>query len=105
MPMLALINSSCSSNWKGWLKQSSSLWATSSASLFLLQAGQQDNKFVTAKARYCVDIAQVGLEAFGDALEQLVADRMAEAVIDVLETVEVDKQHGAHALVDAGHLR
>ncbi|MNS39414.1 hypothetical protein D3C72_716960 [compost metagenome] len=35
------------------------------------------------------------LQAHGDALEQQIADRVAEAVIDVFEAVEIEKQHGA----------
>ena len=33
-------------------------------------------------------------EALGDLLEQLVAGVVAEAVVDLLEAVEVDEQHG-----------
>ena len=36
--------------------------------------------------------------------EQLVADRVAERVVDGLEAVEVDEQHAEHAIV-ASHAR
>ena len=61
----------------------------------LLQAGQQDDEFVAAQARHGVDVAQLLLEAHGDVLEQQVADGVAEAVVDVLEAVQVEEQHGA----------
>ena len=41
------------------------------------------------------------LKAIKQALEQLVADRVAEAVVDLLETVEIEKQHGAELVVGA----
>eukprot|EP00659_Diplonema_papillatum_P013429 gene13429-biopygen13469 len=63
----------------------------------LLQAGQQDDEFVTAQAGDGVDVSQLVLEANGDVLEQQVANRVAEAVVDVFETVEVEEQHGALA--------
>ena len=40
-------------------------------------------------------------QACGDGLEQLVADRVAEAVVDLLEAVEVEEQHGAQLVVGA----
>ncbi|MNM84301.1 hypothetical protein D3C81_963850 [compost metagenome] len=60
----------------------------------LVQTGQQDDELITAQARHCIDIAHLFFQALGDAFEQQVADRMAKAVVDVLETVEVEKQHG-----------
>ncbi|MNN23892.1 hypothetical protein D3C81_1373030 [compost metagenome] len=65
----------------------------------LLQARQQDNEFVTPQARHGIDVTQLLLEAHGNALEQQVADRVAEAVVDVLEAVEVEEQHRALAAV------
>ncbi|MNP72379.1 hypothetical protein D3C76_1689270 [compost metagenome] len=63
----------------------------------MLQAGQQDDELVTPQARHGVDIAHLLLEAMGDAFEQQIAHRVAQAVVDVLEAVEVEKQHGALA--------
>ncbi len=37
--------------------------------------------------------AHLGLEPFGDRLQQPVAHRMAERVVDVLEQIEIDAQH------------
>ena len=69
--------------------------------LRLVQAGQQDDEFVAAETGHGVDIAQLQFQACGDGLEQLVADRVAEAVVDLLETVEIEKQHGAELVVGA----
>ncbi|MOA03335.1 hypothetical protein D3C78_1228360 [compost metagenome] len=57
----------------------------------LLQAGQQDDEFVTAQARHGIDVPQLLLEAHGNALEQQVADGVAKAVVDVFETVQVQE--------------
>lgn len=56
-----------------------------------MQAGEQDDEFVTTQPRHGIDIAQLLLEAHGDAFEQQVADRVAEAVVDVFETVQVQE--------------
>ena len=64
----------------------------------LVQAGQQDDEFVAALACDGVDIAQLFAQAPGDGFQQLVADRVAEAVVDVLEAVQVEEQHGAQLL-------
>ncbi|MNQ63195.1 hypothetical protein D3C85_775690 [compost metagenome] len=68
----------------------------------LLQAWQQDNELVTAQACHGVDVTQLLLETCGNALEQQVAHRVAEAVVDVLEAVQVDEQHGALVVVVGG---
>ncbi|MNE16874.1 hypothetical protein D3C80_1098330 [compost metagenome] len=60
-----------------------------------MQAGQQDDELVAAQAGHGVDVPHLFFQALGDAFEQQVADRMAKAVVDVLETVEVEKQHGS----------
>ncbi|MNP56140.1 hypothetical protein D3C76_1508430 [compost metagenome] len=65
----------------------------------MLQAGEQDDEFVAAQARDGVDVAQLVLEAHGNALEQQIADRVAEAVVDVLETVQIEEQHRPLAAV------
>ncbi len=64
----------------------------------LVQARQQDDEFVAPQARHGVHVAHLLFEALCDALEQQVAYRMAEAVVDVLETVQVQEQHGALAI-------
>ncbi|MNG93821.1 hypothetical protein D3C79_528030 [compost metagenome] len=65
-----------------------------------VQAGQENDEFVAAQPGHGVDVAHLFLQALGDAFEQQVADRMAEAVVDVLETVEVEEQHRTLAIGD-----
>ncbi len=52
----------------------------------------QDRELVAAQPRHGVAGAEKVLEPAGDAHQQLVADRVAEAVVDVLEAVEVEKE-------------
>ena len=52
-----------------------------------------DHELVAAQAREQIGLAQRGRERARDALQELVADPVAERVVDVLEPVEVDEQH------------
>ena len=54
----------------------------------------QHGELVAAEAGHGVAGAGGGAEAFGDSHEQAVAGRMPEAVVDRLEVVEVQEQHG-----------
>jgi len=56
-------------------------------------------ELVAAHARQGHAVFEQLAQAFGDGLEQLVADVVAEAFVDVLEVVEVDDHHRAAALV------
>ena len=56
--------------------------------------GQQGGEFVTAEAPEQVVAAQDRGESGGDLDEQGVAHAVAVAVVDLLEAVEVDHQHG-----------
>ena len=60
----------------------------------------EHDELVAAEACQQVADAHHRAEAAGDVLEQLVADAVAEAVVDHLEVVEVEEQHGD--LADAG---
>src|SRR5439155_18451742 len=51
---------------------------------------QQNGEFVAAQARERVALAQARLEAPRHRCEQLVADEMAEAVVDHLEAIEIE---------------
>ncbi len=42
-----------------------------------------------------VDVTQDRAQALADQLQQAIANRVAQAVVDLLETVKVDKQQGA----------
>jgi hypothetical protein len=99
MPMLALVKNSCSPAWNG-AEAGQQLVGDGAGVAGLVQAGQQDDEFVAAQAGHGVDVAHLLLQALGDAFEQQVADRVAEAVVDVLEAVEVEEQHRALAVGD-----
>ena len=69
----------------------------------LLDAGLDDGEFVAAEARDGVGLAHAAAQPLGHDLEQLVADRMAERVVDALEVVEVEIEHRKLAAApDAG---
>ena len=71
-----------------------------------LRAGMalQDREFVAAKPRDGVALAHRDANALRDDPEQLVADRMAERVVDALEVVEVEIEH-RHRLAVRFHAR
>ena len=62
------------------------------------------HELVAAQARQQVGLAQRARQRGRHALQELVADAMAERVVDVLEAVEVDEQH-ADAMAAALGLR
>ena len=53
-----------------------------------------DGEFVPAQPRGDIGLTEAAAQAPGDALQQLVADGMAESVVDALELVDVDIKHG-----------
>ena len=55
---------------------------------------EKNREFVTAESGGGVRRAHTRPQPFGNAAEQLVARPVTEAVVDVLEPVEVDEQHG-----------
>ncbi len=55
----------------------------------------QDDELVAADPRHRIGGPHRRAQAIGDLLEERVADRVAEGVVDRLEPVEVDQQHGA----------
>ena len=63
---------------------------------------QQHRELVAAQAGRGVGRAQAALEPPGGRDQQLVAGGVAEAVVDVLEVVQVDEQDGQVALARAG---
>ena len=67
--------------------------------------GQQDHELVPTQARHRVLVVLAGQDALGRRLQQLVAHRVAQAVIDVLEVVQVDDQDGAEVMVVATALQ
>ena len=51
--------------------------------------GQEHAELLAAEARRNVDVADVLAQRIGEGLQELVPDRVAEAVVDALEVVEV----------------
>ena len=59
----------------------------------VLDSGLNDGELVAAEPGRHVGFLEATAQALGDALEQLIADRMAERVVDALELVDVDIEH------------
>ena len=59
----------------------------------ILEFLDDDHELVAAQARQQVGLAQRLRQRGGHALQQLVADTMAQRVVDVLEPVQIDEQH------------
>ena len=57
------------------------------------QPALDDGEFVGVEAGERVLLAQGGAQALGDAAQQLVADAVAERIVDRLEIVEAEHQH------------
>ena len=55
--------------------------------------GEQDDELVAAVPAHRVRLAHRGLETAGGELQDPIADRVAERVVDLLEVVEVDEDH------------
>ena len=62
--------------------------------LLLDEAVQQDRELVAAQPGQRVALPQAAFEAAGDRDQQLVADEVAEAVVDHLEPIEIEIQDG-----------
>ena len=52
----------------------------------------QNSKFIAAKPRNCIDLAQQWLDARGGFPQQCIASRMSERVIDLLKPVDIQQQ-------------
>ena len=55
---------------------------------------QQQHELVAAHARDGVDLADHAAQSQRDAIQQLVAGVMAERIVDELEAIQVEHQHG-----------
>ena len=58
---------------------------------------QHGDEFITAETGQRIAFAQAVPEARYHLQQQFIAGAMAQTVIDLLETVEIDEQHGADA--------
>ena len=59
----------------------------------LLHAVHDDGELVAAQARDGVGLARAAAQPLGHDLEQLVADGMAERIVDALEMIEIEAEH------------
>ena len=57
-------------------------------------ADSDDRKFVAAETSNKIIFMHDLAEAFGDVENELIADMVPERIVDVLEVVEVDEEHG-----------
>ena len=60
----------------------------------ILGAALQDRKLVAAEARHDVGLADGIADAACDLPQQLIADGVAERIVDVLEIIEIEIKHG-----------
>ena len=66
------------------------------------QVLENDRELVTAQACHGIDLARATTEASGDVLEQAVAQRVSEAVVDGLESVQVEEQQCHQVFLPVG---
>ena len=59
----------------------------------MLDFGKQHDEFIAALPADRVRGAHAIHQPLGDGLKKLVADRMSQRIVDVLETVQIQKQH------------
>lgn len=62
-----------------------------------MDVAEDDREFVAAEARDRIDLAHAGTEALGHGAQERVADGMPQGVVDLLEPVEVEAEHGEPA--------
>ena len=100
MPMLALMNSRCPSNVERLLEAVDDPLGQRRGLHQLRTAFGQHGELVATQARQGDAGVEHGTQALGHRLEQLVTDRVPEAVVDHLEVIQIDHQQRATTLVD-----
>ena len=93
MPMLAEVNTSCPRQVERLGQLALDAVRHPGRVAGVADVVHQDRELVAAEPRHRVAGPHAPLDAPGDGPEQLVADAVAEAVVDDLEPVEVDEQH------------
>ena len=58
-----------------------------------LDRGLNDRKFVAAEPGNDIGLVEAAAQATGHGLQQFIADRMTERVVDALEFIDVDIEH------------
>ena len=105
MPMLAVMHTvgrATSSISNGSRSTSSSTLGDELGAAVRRRALDEDDELVTAEPGDRVAFAQGGEQAGRDRLQELVARFVAERVVDLLEAVEVEEQHGGLGAGAAG---
>ena len=67
------------------------------------QINQHDNELVAPQTGDGVGLAHAGLETLCNLYQQPVACIMATAIVDALEIIQIDHQHGAIEMVARAH--
>ncbi len=70
--------------------------------LGMTELGQEQRELVAAEAGHRVAVAHARLNPRRHGLQKLVADVVAEGIVDDLETIEVEEQHGHARVVTLG---
>jgi hypothetical protein len=60
----------------------------------VVHVGLDDGEFVAAQARHQVGLAHATEQPSAHLLQQRIADRVAQRVVDALEAIEIEAQHG-----------
>ena len=63
--------------------------------------GKQDDEFIAALAADGVGTAHAGQQAFRNGLKKQVADGMSQRIVDVLEMIQIEKNHGDRTVLAA----
>ena len=63
---------------------------------------KQDHEFIAALTADGVRTANAAISRLRHGLQQLVADRMPQRVVDVFEAIEIEEQHGQPVAVAPG---
>ena len=73
--------------------------------IFRRQSFREHGEFVAAESRDHVDLAHTGGEPFRDRTQYFIARVVAEAVVDVLEAIQIEEQDGQHFSAALGALQ
>ena len=73
------------------------------AGAFPRRVGKHNDELIATDARHGIHASHTALQALRDFDQQLVADRMAECVVHLLEVIEIDEHQGNLALFAFGN--
>src|SRR5437868_373234 len=67
-----------------------------------IRFGKEQGELLSPETRAQVDLARASLEHFGEGFEEVVANAVAEQIVDALEVIEVGDDQGQRALEPFG---